>query len=220
MLGRSRMPSTPFEVVPLSVRPRRWLIAAATVATVGAAGVVVSDRFVPAGAGTVDGTAAGTDASVPTDAPTQPGAGSTRPAAAPSTAAPSSAAYVPSPAPAAPELAPEDAAEKDSTPAPVADGRAEVAVSYAGWDAPSSSVQVNAYVGSRTEDGGTCTLTLSLGGQTRTATAPASADATTTICELLAVPGSDLPAGDWQAVVRYASDGADGSSEPVVVAVP
>ena len=197
----------------MSVRPRRWLIAAATVAAVGVAGVVVSDRFVPAGAGA----AAGTGSSEPTTgpAPTEPGGGSTQPAAAPS-----SAAYVPSAAPAAPDFEPEEAAEKDSVPAPVAEGRAEVVVSYAGWDAPSSSVQVNAYVGRRTEDGGTCTLTLSLGGQTRTSTAPASADATTTICELLTVPGADLPAGDWQAVVRYVSDGAEGSAEPVVVAVP
>jgi hypothetical protein len=50
--------------------------------------------------------------------------------------------------------------------------------------------------------------------------APAAADATTTVCGGLAVDGSQLAAGSWQAVLTYASAAHTGTSQAVAVEVP
>jgi len=99
-------------------------------------------------------------------------------------------------------------------------GRADVAVSYAAWDATSSSVEVDAYVGALVEDGGTCRLTLTKGPVTRTVSGAASADATTTICDPLSVAGAQLSTGTWRVVVAYRSASSSGTAAPVEVVVP
>jgi len=114
--------------------------------------------------------------------------------------------------------APEDVATDKPGPAP--DGQASVIISYADWGTASASVEVNAFVGGLVEDGGTCTLELTRGTDSRTVSAAATADASTTICDLLAVPGDQLSTGQWKAVVTYTSTTATGASDAVEVAVP
>ena len=147
----------------------------------------------------------------------------TRSAATPSTAtsataASSSAAGAATPA----SLGPTEIPTAVATDAPdtASPGSAGVVVTYAGWDAGTGSVEVNAFVSGVIEDGGTCTAALTLGSTTRTVTAPAAADATTTGCTPMIVPGDQLSAGDWQAVVTYTSATAEGRSPATGVTVP
>ncbi|QXG77176.1 hypothetical protein KUM42_06570 [Modestobacter sp. L9-4] len=109
------------------------------------------------------------------------------------------------------------ATDRPDTAAP---GSADVVITYAGWDAGTASVEVNAFVSGVIEDGGTCTATLTLGSTTRTVTAPAAGDATTTGCAPMIVTGDQLSAGDWQAVVSYTSATAEGRSPVTGVSVP
>jgi hypothetical protein len=53
-----------------------------------------------------------------------------------------------------------------------------------------------------------------------TADVEAMPDASTTACGSLAVAGSQLGAGSWQAVLRYESPTSSGSSAPVQIDVP
>jgi hypothetical protein len=99
-------------------------------------------------------------------------------------------------------------------------GPADVVLTYAGWDAASGTVQAGGYVGGRVESGGTCTLTLTRGAETQTASGPASADASTTICESVILPGGQVSAGRWQAVLSYSSPAAEGRSTALDVDVP
>ncbi|MGY1773911.1 hypothetical protein [Blastococcus sp. SYSU D00813] len=122
-------------------------------------------------------------------------------------------------APLPPSVPPvEEVATDDPVAAP--DGPADVVLSYADWDAASASVHVNAFLGGLLEDGGTCTLTLTQGGESRTASASGVADVSTTICGLLEVPGSGLAPGAWSAVVTYDSPTTRGASDAVEVTVP
>jgi hypothetical protein len=79
-------------------------------------------------------------------------------------------------------------------------------------------VQANGFVAGVIEDGGTCTLTLTRGGDEVSVRATASADATTTSCGLLET-GTGLAAGTWEAVLTYTSQDADGTSQTAKVTV-
>lgn len=96
----------------------------------------------------------------------------------------------------------------------------DVVLSFAGWDDATSAVEGAGYVSPVVESGGECALELERDGRTVVATAPAEADATTTICGGLSVPGGELAAGAWTAVLRYESSTTEGSSQPVTVEVP
>ena len=176
---------------------RRWLLAAVVVAAVAAGAFVVTR---------------GSDL----DASTSPGSSS--PTAAPD---PGSVTGIEAARTATVPVEtdpPEDVAtDVPYTPEP---GRADVVVSYAGWDTGTSSVEVDGFVTSTIEDGGTCTATLTRGADTRTASAPAFADASTTICPPIFIPGSELGAGRWEALLAYSSDSSAGPSVPVQVEVP
>jgi hypothetical protein len=89
-----------------------------------------------------------------------------------------------------------------------------------GWNATKRSAQVRGYAAGVVEDGGTCTLTLTQGGRQVTADVEAMPDASTTACGSVAVAGSQLGAGSWQAVLRYESPTSSGSSAPVQIDVP
>ena len=105
-------------------------------------------------------------------------------------------------------------------PYTAAKGQADVSITYAGWEAAGSTVEVDGYVGGLVEDGGSCTLTLTRGQATATVSADASADATTTDCGPLTVPGSRLSSGTWKAQVAYRSSWTSGTSGTVEVTVP
>jgi hypothetical protein len=70
------------------------------------------------------------------------------------------------------------------------------------------------------EDGGTCHVTLTFGGETVRADRAAMADATTTVCGGIEVGGPDLDPGLWEAVLTYESPTSSGVSAPVTVRVP
>ena len=95
----------------------------------------------------------------------------------------------------------------------------QVVLGYAGWE-PGGSVEVNGFVSSAVEAGGTCTVTLTRDGRQVEVAGPAEPDATTTNCGLLVVPGEQLTAGDWQATLSYRSAASYGTSQPTTVAVP
>ena len=99
-------------------------------------------------------------------------------------------------------------------------GQVSVTLTRARWDAGTSSVRAAGFVGGVIESDGTCTLTLSRGSEARTAEAAGAADATTTTCAGLAVPGDQLSAGTWTAVLSYDSADSSGSSQPLTVTVP
>jgi hypothetical protein len=99
-------------------------------------------------------------------------------------------------------------------------GQVSVTLTRARWDAGTSSVRAAGFVGGVVESDGSCTLTLSRGSDERTAEAPGAADATTTTCAGLAVPGDQLSAGTWTAVLSYRSADSSGSSQPLTVTVP
>jgi hypothetical protein len=94
-----------------------------------------------------------------------------------------------------------------------------VTITYFGWDPDADQVQVGGYVGGVVEEGGVCTLTLTKGGTTVTGQRSAVANAATTSCGELSVPGAELGAGTWQAVLSYSSSGHAGTSESVDVEV-
>jgi hypothetical protein len=104
-------------------------------------------------------------------------------------------------------------------PATTSGDQVQVVLTYASFDAASGTVQANGFAAGLIEDGGTCTLTLTQGGDTVTATSTAAADASTTSCGLLET-AAGLAAGTWDAVLAYSSDNARGESEAVEVTVP
>lgn len=156
----------------------------------------------------------------PVAAPSASGSPTPTPTTAAPTPTPTTAA--PEPQPTAPAAQPGDPAATPA-PAPAAPdaGPAEVDVvtTYAGWNDLSRSVEVGAYV-ALVESDGSCTVTLTGPGGTVTADAAATPDASTTACGELAVPGTSLGTGSWQAVVTYSSPRSTGVGAPVTVEVP
>jgi hypothetical protein len=184
---------------------RRWLLAVVALVAVGAVAGVALSR----------GTSRTESASSATSAPSP--SSTALPVQDPGTAATGTAPRTPT-RPVATDP-PTSVATDTSVRAP--EGVAQVALTYAGWDAPSASVEVDAFVGDLIEDGGTCTLTLSRAGTgSRVVSGAASADATTTICAPLHVAGDQLASGTWTATVTYSSASGSGSSDPAEVTVP
>lgn len=153
--------------------------------------------------------------------------------AGPSDAGPSGVGS-PSPVVASPVAADTSSAAKSTAPAnpqsgqilatdpPVRATGADVRVvtTFHDWNATSHEVMVGGYVQGVVEDGGTCTLTLTSGSSRATGSSRAHADATTTTCGAVTVPGSDLAAGTWNAVLSYSSPKHSGKAAAVTVAVP
>jgi hypothetical protein len=108
----------------------------------------------------------------------------------------------------------------DPAPTEEARGSAAVQITYYGWNPDSSVVELNGFVPSLVEDGGTCTLTLTQAGASATATREATPNVTNTACGELVVPGDELAPGTWSAVLSYESAGSEGASAPVEVQVP
>jgi hypothetical protein len=117
----------------------------------------------------------------------------------------------PAPAPAPPTTKP--------APPPV-DGRAsaQVTTTFAAWNDQTRAVEAGGYV-STVENPGECTLKVSQGSTVRTVSRTGTADASTVSCGGLAIPGSDLSAGAWQATLTYSSAARFGAATPVTVQV-
>ncbi|MFB9645795.1 hypothetical protein [Microbacterium terregens] len=69
------------------------------------------------------------------------------------------------------------------------------------------------------EDSGTCTLTVSRGGDQRTATAPGAAGPDSTNCGLMKISTDDFASGEWEAIIDYSSDTYRGRSNGQAVTV-
>ena len=83
-----------------------------------------------------------------------------------------------------------------------------------------SSTTVRAYVTGVFEEGGTCMATLTKDGVTKTKSAPAFGNASYTQCEPIELDNGFLSSGNWQLVVSYTSNTAQGSSTSREVRVP
>jgi hypothetical protein len=105
-----------------------------------------------------------------------------------------------------------DAAPVEETPAP-----GSVAVTYWHWNTTAGTVEVAGFVDGLTEDGGTCTLTLTRGATVLTGDGPALSDAASTSCGMVEVTVPAGNAGDWEAVLAYESPTASASSDTFTV---
>lgn len=181
-------------------RGRRWIVALAVVATCAAAGAgYVITRGWP-------GTSAAAET---TSSSTPPGSGTVAPQTGEQT-------------PIAPDEPNPSSGQTVATDEPVVveTSAVPVVLTYSDWSAGDGQVLAGGYVSGVLEDGGVCTLTLTQGSATVAVEAPAAADATTTVCGGLAVDGSRLGAGTWQAVLTYVSAAHTGTSPAVAVEVP
>jgi hypothetical protein len=97
--------------------------------------------------------------------------------------------------------------------------RVAVVTTFAGWNATSRAIEVGGYA-TVVEPVGTCTLRLTHSDQVVTRKLTATADATTVACGGLSVPGGDLTAGEWHAVLAYSSSRSAGEAAAVTVKVP
>lgn len=85
------------------------------------------------------------------------------------------------------------------------------------WNPETGAAEASAFV-PVVEGDGTCTLTL--GTSTVSTHATAYPDASSTSCDLLTVPRSQLSPEAWQAVVYYESSTSAASSSPTTIEVP
>jgi len=87
-------------------------------------------------------------------------------------------------------------------------------ISYAGqFD---SLVELSGFIPSKIEDGGTCTAIFSNDKAVVTKTSSATKDATTTRCNLISFPATELtPKGSWNVVLQYKSTTSQGSSSSI-----
>jgi cytoskeletal protein RodZ len=79
--------------------------------------------------------------------------------------------------------------------------------------------QARGFVPGITEEGGTCTLTLTKGGVTVTESKEATPDASTVSCGLITIDRSRLTTGSWTATLSYSSTKSEGKSSPNTIEV-
>lgn len=95
-----------------------------------------------------------------------------------------------------------------------------VHITIGSWNAQSGEAQVDAFVPGHVIRGGTCTLTMTQGSTSRTAQHAAITTPDATSCGLISIPRSQLSAGTWSAVVRFAAPAVSGESDPTSIEVP
>ena len=190
-------PARPARVVPA-------LHGAVTVvaALLAAAGVAACTTG-SGGSGATSHAATSTPATPPTTPASTPDASTTLPGTQ-SAPGPSLSAPVPS----------------DTTPTKTrAPRQVSLVVTYSGWDAKTQQAEVDAFTPDVLAADATCTLTLTKSAITRTASKHASTGPSSTQCGALIIPGSQLSAGTWTAVVTFTSAKAVGHSQPVHITV-
>jgi cytoskeletal protein RodZ len=113
----------------------------------------------------------------------------------------------------------ESAKNGESTTTPTTpSGKKQVtpSLTFVGYaDGAKQQVEVDAFVQGVLEDGGTCVMTATKGGQKVTAQSTGRANVSQTRCENIIVDRSKFPSGGtWSVVVTYESATASGSSAP------
>jgi hypothetical protein len=112
-----------------------------------------------------------------------------------------------------------DPAPSTTTPPPDL-ATVDVVVTFSGWNATTAAVEVGGYAAT-VESGGTCELTLrGPGGATASVQVATNADASTTSCELAAVPAASLRSGTWSGTLSYRSDRSAGTTTVSPIEVP
>jgi hypothetical protein len=191
------------------------LLALAAVVAVGVAGYEVAHHFGGTSFAAESSPAAGSSIAGPS------GVGSATPAPASASGSRSAPAATTSPAAVTTPANPQSGQTPATDHNPVPTGSSvRVVTTFHDWNATTGQVMVGGYVEGVIEDGGTCTLTLTSGSSSATGSTRAHADATTTACGAVTVPGSQLAAGTWNAVLSYRSPEHSGTAAPVTVQVP
>lgn len=89
----------------------------------------------------------------------------------------------------------------------------EVGIAYA--DVYDNIIEIRAFTPSVIESNGTCTATLTQGSTQIVRTSKAFIDSSSSQCEPINIPASELPArGSWSLVVSYSSPASSGTSAP------
>lgn len=197
----------------MTTRGRRtWIVSGSLlIVAVGAFLAWSSSSAGPQASASASGSAESTSTPGPSTA--------TTPSVSTATARGTSTATTPNPSTPAPVPTRTPAPGGHGTVPPPVLARVEVVTTFAGWNATSRAVQVGGYA-AVVEPVGTCTLRLLQGDKVITHRHPATADATTVACGGFSVPGSELKAGKWQAVLTYASSRSAGEAPAVTVRVP
>lgn len=103
--------------------------------------------------------------------------------------------------------------QNQPTPTPTPGEKKPVTPIITNANQTASGINISAFVPGITEDGGSCTLTLTKGGLKVTKTNGAFFSGTNTSCQNFTVSPNDFSeSGDWQAVVSYSSATAQGTS--------
>lgn len=187
--------------MPLSLRP------IAAVAVIGAlslltAGCTAGDDTSPKPSASRSATADG--ASTPTAKPTGPGSGNE----------PAESSDLPT------SIADGGQSGQPSDPDTASAFPATAVVTYASWDAGSSTLQTAGLVTGTSDTSGTCTFTAKRGGTTRTATSRPNAGASSVTCTEATFPKAQLGTGSWSVTLTYSVGDASTTSNPTTAEVP
>lgn len=99
------------------------------------------------------------------------------------------------------------------------DGGTGTSVVFITLDVVGDRVEASGMLPEVVEEGGSCTLTLTMGSATRTVGGGTATGPESTFCSLLTVPTSELAAGEWTAVLSYSSAAHSGASPASTVNV-
>ena len=101
-----------------------------------------------------------------------------------------------------------------------ADPISDVQVGIASTFVSDSSLEIRAFISGVIEGTGMCTATVTLGDTTIAQDSPAFIDASTSQCEPIIIPLTDLrPDGEWDVKVSYVSPTSTGESSVVKVKI-
>lgn len=92
-----------------------------------------------------------------------------------------------------------------------------VGISFA--DVYKGNLEIRAFTNGAIQGTGTCTATVTKGGQTITKSVKAFIDTSSTQCHPIYIPVEDLNAGTWNVSVKFVSPDHEGVSETVEVSV-
>lgn len=122
------------------------------------------------------------------------------------------------------ESSPDGSDEQSSQPNPTPSTpkkTANIGISYA--DIYRNNLEIRAFTNSVIEGTGTCTATVTMKGMESmrvTRTSKAFIDTSSTLCEAIYIPVSELHAGKWTVVVKFSSPDHEGTSDAVEVTIP
>lgn len=115
---------------------------------------------------------------------------------------------------------PSQSQSSSPTPTTVIKQKAAVQILQVTPDATAGVIDVIAEIGNVAEDGGLCSLKITIGGVTKSQTVKAESNVNSTQCFPMELPLAGIPQGNANVTVTYESPGFVGSSAAQVVAIP